>query len=237
MPAVLYEKSHDGAVAFVTLNRPHVLNAYNTAMRDALHETLLAVRDDSEVRVMVLQGNGRAFCTGGDIREFGTAPSPVRAREVRWQRDVWGTLWSLPKVTLAAVHGPVAGGGFEMALLCDQCIASRDARFGLPESGLGMIPGVGGTQTLPRLAGTGLALDVTLGGRWLDAVEAHRRGLVVRVVAPTQLRAAARRTARRLSRLAPPLVARLKRAVLDGLDRPLAQGLALERHLRQSFLH
>src|SRR5262245_28533221 len=118
-PAVLYDK-HD-SIAIVSLNRPEVLNAYNVAMRDALFETLQAVRDDSDVRVMILRGNGPAFCTGGDVREFGSAPSPVMARETRWRRDVWGLLRALPKPTIAAVHGYAVGGGFEMALLCDFC--------------------------------------------------------------------------------------------------------------------
>src|SRR5574337_1308280 len=101
-PAVLYEKA--GAVGIVSLNRPQVLNAYNLAMRDALFETLCAIRDDPEVHVAVVRGNGPAFCTGGDIREFGSAPSPVGARDARWHRDVWQLLLSLPKPTVAAVH-------------------------------------------------------------------------------------------------------------------------------------
>ena len=163
--------------------------------------------------------------------EFGTAPSPNRAREVRWLRDVWGTLWRLPAVTIAAVHGYAVGGGFEMALLCDQCMASTDARFALPETGLGMIPGVGGTQTLPRLLGTGRALRLVLGGDWLDARAAQRLGLVARVVPPPRLFGAALAIARRVARLDRDLVLRLKRCVGDGLDRPLDHGLALERQL------
>lgn len=228
-PPVRYEKLDGGVLAVVTLNRPHVLNAYNIAMRDALDEVFRAVRDDPEVRVMVLQGNGRAFCAGGDISEFGTAPSPVVARETRWRRDVWGTLWSLPAITMAAVHGWVAGSGFEMVLLCDCCIASRDARFALPETGLGMIPGVGGTQTVPRHLGLGRGMDLVLTGRWLDAEAARRLGIVSSVVGPARLRTAAVRRARRLARIPPALAAAVKRAVNDGLDRPLPEGLELER--------
>jgi len=237
VPAVLYEKDRCGSVAVVTLNRPEVLNAYNVAMRDALYECLLAVRDDPDVRVMVLRGNGRAFSTGGDISEFGTAPSPVEAREVRWRRDVWGTLWSLPKISIAAVQGFAAGGGFEMALLCDQCIASSDARFGLPEVGLGMIPGVAGTQTAPRLFGLGRGLDVVMGARWLDARAARDIGFVTRVVAPHRLYSEALRYARRVARLPHPLVSALKHAVNDGLDRSLEQGLALEKQVGGQLRH
>lgn len=228
-PAVLYDT--DGPVAIVSLNRPEVLNAYNVAMRDGLFEALQAVRDDPDVRAVVLRGNGPAFCTGGDLREFGTAPSPVGARDARWRRDVWGVLHALPKPTIAAVHGYTVGGGFEMALLCDLCIAADDARFSYPETGLAMIPGVAGTQTTPRAAGVGRALDLILTGRWLRAPEALQMGLVTRVVPLDSLQAVAIDLARRLCELPPDLVARTKRAVDVGLDVRLAEGLALERRL------
>lgn len=229
--AVLYDLTDQGRVAIITLNRPGRLNAYNRAMRDALYDALLAVRDDPAVRAVVLRGNGRAFCTGGDLAEFGSAPSPIRAREVRWLRDVWGALWRLPAITIAAVHGYAVGGGFEMALLCDQCVASTDARFALPETGLGMIPGVGGTQTLVRLLGAARGLDLVLTGRWLDAHAAWRLGLAMRVVAPARLFATALAIARRVAGLDRMVVARLKRGVCEGLDQPLDQGLALEARL------
>ena len=233
-PAVLYELIDEGRVARITLNRPARLNAYDVAMRDALYEALTAVRDDDHIRVAILRGNGAAFCTGGDIAEFGTAPSPTRAREVRWLRDVWGTLWNLPAVTIAAVHGYAVGGGFEMAMLCDQCIAASDARFALPETGLGMIPGVAGTQTLPRLLGLGRAAELILTGAGLDARAAHRLGLVAQVVARPRLHATALAAARRIARHDPQLVRRLKRAVHDGLDQPLERALRLERRLALS---
>lgn len=230
-PAVLYDKGEGGRVAVLTLNRPEVRNAYDTSMRDALFEALTAVRDDPEIRIMILRGAGPAFSSGGDIQEFGSAPSPTAAREIRWRRDVWGTLRSLSKITIAAVHGMAVGGGFEMAMLCDRCLAARDARFSLPETGLGMIPGVAGTQTLPRLIGSGRATDLVLTGRWLTAAAAKRLGLVARVIAPERLFETARREARRFARLDQVVVASLKRAVHDGLDRTLAEGLAHERLL------
>lgn len=226
---VVFEK-HDG-IAVVSLNRPRVLNAYNMAMRDALHAALEAVRDDPEIRAMVLRGNGPAFCTGGDLREFGSAPSAVVAREARWRRDVWGLLYGLEKPTIAAVHGLVVGGGFEMALLCDLCLAARDATFFYPETGLAMIPGVAGTQTTPRLAGWSRALDLILTGREISADKALEWGLVTRVVSAAQLDAAAVRLARDLNRLPASLVRDAKRAVNEGLNVPLAQGLRLERRL------
>lgn len=213
--AVLFEKR--GAVAIVSLNRPERLNAYDVAMRDALDGILAAVGDDPEVGAMVLRGNGRAFSSGGDLREFGSAPSPLAARRARWARDVWGRLRALAVPTIAAVHGWAAGGGFEMALLCDLRLAARGARFVLPETGLGMIPGVGGTQTLPRVAGEGRALDLVLTGRVVDAREALDLGIVNRVVARARLDGAALATAAALVGLDRDLVAATKRAVWAAL--------------------
>src|SRR5262245_65267689 len=170
------------------------------AMRDDLYAILGAADEDPEVRALVLRGRGRAFSPGGDLTEFGTAPSPFVAREVRWRRDVWGRLLGLRAASIAAVHGYAVGGGFEMALLCDLCLAADDARFALPETGRGMIPGVGGTQTLPRRIGTGRALDVVLQGRWIDAHEAATLGLVVDIVPRRQLERSTLALARRLAR-------------------------------------
>ena len=228
---VLYETDANGEIAVLTLNRPRVLNAYNTAMRDALYESLLAVQDDPNVRVIVVRGNGSSFCTGGDLREFGAAPSPRRAREIRWLRDVWGLLWALPKITIAAVHGFAVGAGFEMAMLCDQCIASTEARFAFPETGLGMIPGATGTQTIPRLLGVGRAMSVVLSGEWLDAQAARRLGLVSKVVARPRLQRTAYGVAKRFARLNPDAATNLKRAVNEGLDRSLDHALAHEQRL------
>ena len=230
VPPVLYEKR--GGIAVISLNRPETLNAYNVAMRDALYEILLAIRDDAEVRAVVLRGNGPAFSSGGDVREFGSAPSPLGARQARWARDVWGTLRALRQPTIAAVHGWAAGGGWEMALLCDLCLAGDDARFGLPETALAMIPGVAGTQTLPRAVGLGRALDFVLTGRWLTAAEAFDLGIAVRVVPRARLDDEALAEARRLAAMEPELLRACKRAVWEGLDLPLVVGLALERRLR-----
>src|SRR3989442_5720539 len=182
-------------------------------MRDDLYEALGAADQDPDVRALVLRGRGRAFSTGGDVSEFGTAPSPLVARFVRWQRDVWGRLLDLRAATIAAVHGYAVGGGMEMALCCDFCLAADDARFALPETGLGMIPGVGGTQTLPRRAGVARALDLVLTGRGLDARAALAAGLVHPAVARARLEATAPAPAHRLARLAPAAVQAARRAV------------------------
>ena len=147
------------SVAWITLNRPRVLNAYNIQMRDDLYEALTAVSWDPEVRAVVISGAGdRAFCAGADLTEFGTAPSQRIARQVRWERDVWGLLMDLPIPSIAAMHGYVFGSGLEIALCCDIRIATTNAIFGLPETSLGFIPAAGATQTFPRAVGTGQAL-------------------------------------------------------------------------------
>ncbi len=126
---VIYEKSEN--IAYITLNRPHVLNVYNLQMRDELYQILRAIKDDEEVKIAILKGAGnKAFCAGADLSEFLTAPSPVIARQVRWERDIWGLFLSLPQPLIGALHGYILGSGIEMALCCDLRIASEDARFG-----------------------------------------------------------------------------------------------------------
>ncbi|MGA2409744.1 MAG: enoyl-CoA hydratase/isomerase family protein [Candidatus Binataceae bacterium] len=227
--AVIYAK-RDG-IAWVTLNRPDRFNAYNVAMRDDLYQVLSAIHEDPEVRAMVLAGAGKAFSTGGDVSEFGQAPSPLAARWIRFRRDVWGRLASLSIPTVAAVHGFTVGGGLEMALLCDVAIAATDARFCLPETGLGMIPGVAGTQTAARRLKLGWALDLCLTGRWIDARQALSIGLVAGVAPIGALERSAHALADQLGRLPRAAVAVAKLAVWEGLDSPLADGLNLERRL------
>jgi len=223
-------------VAYVTLNRPHVLNVYNTQMRDDLCQVLSSVKDDPGVSVMVLRGAGeRAFCAGADLSEFLTAPSPVIARQVRWERDIWGQFLSLRQPLIAALHGFVLGSGIEMSLCCDIRIASEDARFGLPEVTLGIIPAAGGTQTLPRVVGCSRAIDMLMTNRWLDAQEALEAALVNRVVPRKDLLSTVDALAERIASLSPEAVASVKEAVVRGADLPLAEGLEMERELALKF--
>ena len=227
---VIYEKSDN--IAYITLNRPQVLNVYNVQMRDELYQILGALKDDDEVMVAILKGRGdKAFCTGADLSEFLTAPSPVIARQVRWERDLWGLFLSLPQPVIGALHGYVLGSGIEMALCCDLRIASEDAKFGLPEAGLGIIPAAGATQTLPRVVGKAKALEMLLTTRWIDAKEAHDVGLVNQVVPSAQLLAAAKEMARKIISYRHVAVRYAKQAVVRGLDLPLPEGLELERRL------
>lgn len=221
----------DDRVVTLTLDRPEKLNAYDTAMRDEIFAALEWLHAEPDVAVLVVRGNGPAFSSGGDLSEFGTAPSPVRAREVRQLRDVWRLWATLPCVSIAAVHGHAVGGGLEMALLCDLVVCATDARFALPETGLGLIPGVGGTQTLPRAIGLGRGAAVLLAGQWIDGREAARIGLALQAVPAARLRATADGLARRLARIEPELLRAAKQCVRRGLDLPLAAGIALERRI------
>lgn len=233
-PTVLFEKRDD--IAVVTLNRPDVVNAFSVRMRDELWEVLTAVRDDPDVRGMLLTGAGeRGFCAGADLTEFGTAPSQTIARQVRWERDLWGLLLGIPKPTVAAIHGYCLGSGLEMAALCDMRVAADDAVFGMPEAGLGLVPAAGGTQLLPRLLGPGRALELLLSGRRFGAEDALAYGLVSEVVPRSELVAAATALLRRVLRAPEDALAAAKRVLTDGADRPLAAALDLERRLAASL--
>jgi enoyl-CoA hydratase len=227
---IIYEKL-DGK-GYITLNRPKFLNVYNIRMRDELFQALQAVQDDTEVRVGIIKAAGeRAFCAGADLSEFLTAPSPVIARQVRFERDVWSLFLNIRKPLIAALHGYVLGSGIEMALCCDIRIASDDAQFGVPEMGLGIIPAAGGSQTLPRVINRGYALEMLLSGRWVKVDEACRMGLVNRVVPRTELLPAVEKMADKIRGYDPIVVSCAKQAVTRGLDLPLSQGLELEARL------
>src|SRR2546426_11895722 len=228
---LLYEKTSDG-LAWITLNRPDVLNAINMQMRDDLWDLMHAVRDDPDVSVVVFKGAGdRAFSAGADINEFGTAPSYVEARRARRERDLWAFMLSLDKLLIAAIHGYALGAGIELPMCCDFRIASEDARLGLPEVSLGYIPSAGGTQTLPRHVPPGVAMQMILTGDPIDAATAYRYGLVQRIVPREQLYAEAEALAHKVLSHSPLAVLLAKRAVVEGIEMPLAQGLALESRL------
>jgi len=232
---IIYQK-RDG-IGSVTLNRPQALNAYNLQMRDELYQVLGAIKDDPEVRVAIFQGAGeRAFCAGADLTEFLSAPSPIVARQVRWERDIWGLFLSITKPLIAALHGYVLGSGIEIALCCDIRLASEDTRFGLPEPALGIIPAAGGSQTLPRTIGGAAALEILLSGRWVKAEEACRLKLVNRVVTRTELLPEAEKLANRIKAHSPLAVSYAKQAVTRGLDLSMEQGLELEAELGHHLL-
>jgi enoyl-CoA hydratase/carnithine racemase len=227
---VIYEKKE--SIAYVTLNRPDVLNAFSVQMRDDLYEVFSAIKDDDEVRVAIVKGAGdRAFCAGADLTEFLTAPSAIRARQIRFRRNLWKLLLGMPQPLIAALHGFVLGSGMEIAACCDIRIASEDAEFGLPEVRLGIIPGAGGTQTIPRIIGAARALEILLTNRRIKSDEAFQSGLVNKVVPKEILLESAEETALKIASFDPDAVRRAKQAVIKGLDMSLQDGLDLEKRL------
>ena len=230
LPAALFEKR--GGVAILTLNRPEVINAFDTRMRDDLFSALGAAGDDPDVGAVLIRGAGeRGFCAGADLSEFGSAPSQTIARQVRWERDLWGLFASTPKPLIAALHGHVIGSGVEIACLCDLRIAAEDAAFRMPETALGMIPAAGGSQTLPRTVGLAASMTALLANETISADRALAMGLVHRVVPRAELADASETAAQRLAEIPPETSAAIKRAVSEGMDMPLPRGLELERRL------
>ena len=231
---IIYEKSC--GVARISLNRPDRLNAYSVRMRDDFAEALHAVAADDEVRVLLITGQGRAFCAGADLSEFGTAPSQVIARSVRWQRDVWGQIIDLPKPVVAAAHGYCIGSGVEIMLLADVRIASSDTVFAMPELQLGLIPAAGGTQTLPRNTGASNAMDLLLTGRRFDSTEALRLGIISRVASGDQLLTSALDIAHGLSAIPAARALTMRALLREGQDSKLEDGLARERRMASMLL-
>jgi enoyl-CoA hydratase len=227
---VLYEMTDH--VATITLNRPEVRNAMNTALREAMYERFTALAVDEDVRVIVVTGAGdKAFSAGADIREFVEPLVPTQFREQRRRLDFRQVMDRCPQPIIAAIRGVALGGGLELALACDIRIAGDDARLGLTEVNLAIIPGGGGTQRLPRLVGRGKALEMILTGMRIGAAEALRIGLVERVVPAAEVTKAAQDLARELAGRAPVAMRYAKEAVVKGLGMSLDDGLRLEGDL------
>ena len=164
-------------VLHLTLNRPHVHNAFNAAMRDSLAEALAVALVDTSLRVE-MSGDGRSFCSGGDLREFGTADDPVRAHLVRTARSVGALMHALHDRLTVVVHGSCIGAGVELPAFAAEVVAAPDATFRLPEVGMGLLPGAGGTVSVPRRIGAARTLLLALSGIALSAADAHRWGLI-----------------------------------------------------------
>jgi len=228
--AIRYEL--DDGLATVTMNRPDVHNAMNDAMRRELTQVFTEIAVSDDVRVVLVTGAGeRAFSAGADIREFVDVPSLAHYREQRRRLDFRQAMDRCPQPIIAAIHGYTFGGGLEMALACDIRVAGDDAKLGLTEIDLAIIPGGGGTQRLPRLLGRGKALEMILTGARISADEALRIGLVERVVPAADVQKAALELARTIASKAPVALRYAKEAVVKGLELPLADGLRLEGDL------
>jgi enoyl-CoA hydratase len=221
--------SIESGIATVTLNRPKVLNALNAQMLVELDEEFASLALDRDVRVVLLTGAGeRAFAAGADIAELAQADAKTGESLARRGQGVFGRIERLGKPVLACINGFALGGGCELAMACTLRLASETAKLGQPELNLGILPGYGGTQRLPRLVGQGAALKMILTGAMVPASEALRIGLVDEVVAPDRLMPRARELAAQIASM-PPLAVRASiEAVLDGADLSLADGLRME---------
>ena len=218
-------------VATITVNRPDKRNALNAVVRRELIDALDRLRSDDAARVVILTGAGdKAFVAGADITEFAER-TPLEQREAMQGRRVFDELAAFPKPTIAMINGFALGGGCELALACDIRVAARSARFGQPEIRLGLIPGGGGTQRLPRIVGTGTALRLILTGELIDAVEAHRIGLADILVDDAELLTRTRELATAMAAHSPVALRLAKNAVAAAMETPLSAGLTHEREL------
>lgn len=217
-----------GRVGMLVLNRPDVLNALNDALMDELGAALLAFDADDGIGAIIIAGGEKAFAAGADIaamKDWGY----VDVYKNDFVTRNWDTLKRVRKPVIAAVGGYALGGGCELAMMCDIIIAATDARFGQPEINLGILPGAGGTQRLPRAIGKALAMDMVLTARMIDAEQAERAGLVSRVVARGRLIDEAMAVAERIASLSLPAVLAAKEAVNRAYEVPLDEGLRFER--------
>jgi enoyl-CoA hydratase len=227
---VLYEKK--GAIAYVALNRPKVLNALNQQTWEDLRAAFEDARDDTAVRGVILTGAGdKAFIAGADISELANVTAVEAQKSSSYGQAVLNLIEDLGKPVVAAVNGFALGGGCETAMACTIRVASENAKFGQPEVKLGVIPGGGGTQRLPRLVGKGRALQLILSGEMIGAEEAYRIGLVNEVVPAADLITRAEAILKQIFANAPTAVKFALEAVNKGLETSLAEGLSLEAAL------
>ncbi|MBW3630102.1 MAG: enoyl-CoA hydratase/isomerase family protein [Gemmatimonadetes bacterium] len=219
-------------IAAITVQRPDKLNALDAATIAELGEAMRRVRESDDVRGVIITGSGsKAFVAGADIAELAAMGSIEGVAVSRLGQRVFREIELSPKPVIAAVNGFALGGGCELALACHLRVAADSAHFGLPEVKLGIIPGYGGTLRLPRLVGRGRALELILSGEMIDAAEAHRIGLVNRVVAPEALLQATRELLLTILRNGPTAIALAIECVTRGMDMSLDDGLALESNL------
>ncbi|MGH7702909.1 MAG: enoyl-CoA hydratase/isomerase family protein [Gemmatimonadales bacterium] len=220
-----------GRVAVVTINRPEKRNALDGPTRCQLLGVLNALRGNSEVRVVVVTGSGeKAFVAGADIAEF-EGRTPMDQLRVMSAPSIFDAVDAFPKPVIAMINGFALGGGCELAMACDIRIAADTARLGQPEINLGILPGGGGTQRLPRLVGTGAAYKLLFSGELIDAREALRIGLVDEVVPAAELRARVLALAETIAEKSPVALQLIKEAVRASLRSPLDEGLRQERTL------
>ena len=222
-----------GNVGVITLNRPRALNALSGPLMDELGRALDEFEADDGIGCVVLTGSEKAFAAGADIREMQNK-SYMDAYKEDFITSSWERLSRTRKPTVAAVAGFALGGGCELAMMCDIIIAAETAQFGQPEITLGIIPGSGGTQRLPRVVGKSKAMDMCLTGRMMDAQEAERAGLVARVVPAERLLEEAMGAAEKIASLSRPAVMMVKESINRAYETTLAEGVRFERRLFHS---
>ena len=217
-------------IALVTLKRPEALNALSQSLLEELAEIPELVQQDPEVRAVIFTGEGKAFAAGADLKEIAAIKDPFMGREYAlFGQRVFAEIAALPVPTIAAINGYALGGGLELALACDLRVAAKTAKLGLPEVGLGLIPGFGGTQRLPRLIGRGRALDLIFTGRHVDAEEALCPGRVHR--GAEDALEEAKKLAQKILKNAPIALALAKESVVRGEGLDLAEALEIEADL------
>jgi enoyl-CoA hydratase len=218
----------------ITLNRPKALNALNDRLMDELGDALLAFDGNEAIGAVVITGSEKAFAAGADIGAMSTW-SYMDVFKSEYISRNWETIKRIRKPVIAAVSGYALGGGCELVMMCDIVIASETARFGQPEIKLGIIPGAGGTQRLPRAVGKAKAMDLVLSARMMDAREAESAGLVSRVVTADKVLDEALATANAIAGFSLPAVMMAKEAVNRAYEVPLSEGLLFERRLFHSL--
>jgi enoyl-CoA hydratase/carnithine racemase len=227
---VLVEKNN--AIAYVRVNRPKVLNALNMATMEELRAAFTDIRADATIRVGILTGSGeKAFIAGADIGELSKNDAVTGKEYTHRGQSVLDLIENLGKPVIACINGFALGGGCELAMACTMRLASENAKLGQPEVKLGIIPGYGGSQRLPRLVGKGLAMQLVLTGEMITAQEAHRIGLVNEVTAAAELIPRAEAIAQKIIANAPIAVQYAMEAVNHGMEMTLAEGLYLEAAL------
>jgi enoyl-CoA hydratase len=222
-----------GAVGLVTLNRPQALNALSAALIRDLNGAFDELEPDPDIGAIVVAGNERAFAAGADIKEM-AGKTYMEAYAEDFITSGWERVAQCRKPVIAAVQGVALGGGCEIAMMCDIVIAAETARFGQPEILLGVIPGAGGTQRLPRFIGKAKAMDLCLTGRMMDAAEAERAGLVSRIVPADKLMDEAMAVAARIAEMSRPIAMMAKESVNRAFETTLAEGVRFERRLFHS---
>jgi enoyl-CoA hydratase len=220
----------EGAVAIVTLNRPQALNALNSPMMDELSAVLDGFEADDSIRCVIITGSEKAFAAGADITEMAGKNFADVYKQDFITRN-WERVAHTRKPVIAAVAGYALGGGCELAMMCDFIIAADNAKFGQPEITIGVSPGAGGTQRLPRFVGKAKAMDMVLTGRMMDAAEAERAGLVSRVVPADKLIAETLKTAQKIASASLPAMLMVKECVKAAFETSLAEGVRFERRL------